>query len=717
MAAKEKVSGQFAEYMPAVLDLSVIPSTHPFWSHVDNGRDIRITKADGVTAVAREIVSIDKTAHTGQIRLFGKFRPDRDSAFYLHYGNSLLFEPSASSTYGKNGAYDPWQKYAGHLDGLTNSTSLSAVGSVLAGAPTLVAGKIGNGEQFGGSDAIGVASIFGLTESGVTVSFWVNLPTASQKGTLVKVGGASDGFAIGVGSGDLATLGNKLVVVFDGKWTLTNGPTIGTGWHHIVLTLRYYDSGNGVIIARIFLDGQFAATNSYPGNNPLAPTGSASSIGSYPSGANKLSAGIVDELEISNQARPDSYIATLYANQSNNAAWWTGIGPEESGNWAPPVAPAVEYTDAAKRVLAEALRVQAACYKKFYDGTDFWCAAPDYVLMFTADAWYFFTGFRSFVTAAHIKNFYEKIVAAQLGGDFPIAILQTDPALAEYRLWWSGMDLAHHHVTMDSNLMIPQLAKRYYDMTGDITSFASRAAAMATALGRVPVDATSKLVHITVGDEFVDWGFHDVIRPSGDVLMGSLLYWKACTDMAALYTANSDAANAATYSGKANDVAANIGSLWNATDGMFRAANGQNNQIDICGSAYAVFLGVATAPQQTAISNYLVANFDLLSYQGFYRQSDKNWTDVYFIGGEIVNQPGAHDDAFWSVANQWIAEAIKLTSPAKAVQMVEEFSRGTEMSRELWPVGGASGGFSDNLESPMGLTAFIEANPTLFQEP
>ena len=356
-----------------------------------------------------------------------------------------------------------------------------------------------------------------------------------------------------------------------------------------------------------------------------------------------------------------------------------------------------------------------------------WNAAVGYApFAYVADTWYAMSGYKAGFTAAQVRHFYENVIADAYLGDFPIAESPNrSGSIGGHTIFYSGADHSQYHVTQDGNLLIPQYARRYYDMTGDISSFAAHATAMTTALGRVPRDATSKLVSIVLGDEYVAWGFHDSTRFTGNYLMGSLLFWKASIDLAYLFTANGDSTSAAIWTGHANDIVANIGLLWNGTEGMFHGADGQNNQVDIIGSAYAAYLGVASAAQQLAISTYLVNHYAAFCgdglpfvYEGFWRQSNADWPYRYIIGGAPIVGPGMGDNGGWSVGNEWIAEAMLLTNPQAAVRMVLDFSVGPDMTMEWWEMWGpgqASSGFTNNLESPMGLIAFIANHPTLFQ--
>lgn len=84
----------------------------------------------------------------------------------------------------------------------------------------------------------------------MSASMWVYLPDTSQKGLFFQVGGsgATDGFALGIGTGDADTNGNTILGLYCGVRWISTGVSFGTGWHHLAMTLDasgfptiYYD--------------------------------------------------------------------------------------------------------------------------------------------------------------------------------------------------------------------------------------------------------------------------------------------------------------------------------------------------------------------------------------------------------------------------------------------------------------------------------------------
>lgn len=132
------------------------------------------------------------------------------------------------------------------------------------------AGLIGNAATPDGADSLDVATVFSLGTTNVSISCWVNLETTSESGTFVKIGdalpagAANDGYLIGVGASTAENSGNDLIILYEGvRWIDTND-LIGTGWHHIVLTL------NGSGHPEAFIDGASVYSDSTGG--PIQPT-------------------------------------------------------------------------------------------------------------------------------------------------------------------------------------------------------------------------------------------------------------------------------------------------------------------------------------------------------------------------------------------------------------------------------------------------------------
>lgn len=102
-----EVSADVSDF-PVYVDLSYLPSG--FFSIVrSDGGDIRVTRSDGTTECAREVVSIDTTAKTGELHFLADFlSSSTDTEFYI-YVNGTNTEPGASTTYGSEAVWPDYE--------------------------------------------------------------------------------------------------------------------------------------------------------------------------------------------------------------------------------------------------------------------------------------------------------------------------------------------------------------------------------------------------------------------------------------------------------------------------------------------------------------------------------------------------------------------------------------------------------------------------------
>jgi hypothetical protein len=195
-----------------------------------------------------------------------------------------------------------------------NGTSVNEAGSISSG-------KYGGAFDFDGvNDRVTIPTTFGIGTTGFTISSWVNLDSASEGGAFVKIGGTSpnQGFAIGVGGTNYDDTGNDLILLYEGiRWIDTND-LIGTGWHHVAMTV---DSSG---YPSAFIDGNLTYSDTTGAG--AAPQQDITYLGGYTgSGAENRHADVtIDEVRIWNISLSaediyEHYISNL--KKINNTAW------------------------------------------------------------------------------------------------------------------------------------------------------------------------------------------------------------------------------------------------------------------------------------------------------------------------------------------------------------------------------------------------------------
>lgn len=164
---------------------------------------------------------------------------------------------------------------------------------------TYVTGKVGdNAADFNGttSKAIYLGNILGgAVITNITMMCWVYISGTSLKGMFIDIGSNPDGsgfntrgFGIGVGNTSADTNGNNLIAIYNAVRWIATGRAIGTGWHHVALTI------NNTSKPTVYLDGFQVYTDT--GTNPtgLSATTPNACVGSTYN--NRFFAGYVDEV-------------------------------------------------------------------------------------------------------------------------------------------------------------------------------------------------------------------------------------------------------------------------------------------------------------------------------------------------------------------------------------------------------------------------------------
>ena len=346
-----KVNGTVANF-PVYVNLDDFPDDF-FDDVLANGADLRVTKSDGITEVAREVLTLSKTANTGEMHFVanGNLTNAANSDYYLYYKNPFATEPAASGTYGKNNVWANNYRAVWHLnesvnnttDGYTDSTSYTNHGTGTSMAVAASTGKLSaKAQEFDGSaDYITVADSISLEPTVLTLSSWVKVGSVMSGSAYVIVKNADPG-SRGTynsysqnhyegGSNDFTddAIQYKGYISNTPRTlaSLLGAPTIPTcpltyDWVNVVHT---YDGST----LKYYRDGILRETASYSGAiwyDPSTgtgcdePPGGDLYIGS--AGAVAYFQGLIDEIRIAGVARDGSWIKTEYNNQSSPSTFY-----------------------------------------------------------------------------------------------------------------------------------------------------------------------------------------------------------------------------------------------------------------------------------------------------------------------------------------------------------------------------------------------------------
>jgi len=319
---------------PLLVDLSDMPAS--FWSTVANGGgDIRVFKADGTTELAREVVSCDTAAETGElwVKYAGTLSGSVDTTIQIH-ADGVKIDYAVTATYGRNNVWSAYSFvfHGGNLfDSAGNGYDLTAKGAATSGD----SGKVGSAFTVGnntGFETTAGTNSFSTTDA-VTTQAWVkrtldngsNATNFQEIAVIWENAASSDSLSWGVGSKD--GLDDVPFAYTDG------GNTQGTvGAAKIPVDSTWYmehvefDLPNDVI--RLTNNG--GAATSVTGYTDNSSGGPVVILGL----TRLLEFGIVGQLdEVRGRVGVlgDSWIATEYNNQSSPGTFYTASAPVATG--------------------------------------------------------------------------------------------------------------------------------------------------------------------------------------------------------------------------------------------------------------------------------------------------------------------------------------------------------------------------------------------------
>lgn len=331
------------EDFPIYINLADLPAD--FHTNVrSDGGDIRVTKSDGKTELAREVVFYSSTTDSGELHFInsGTLSSDTDTDFYIYYGNSNAKGYVASSTYGRNNV---WKDYEAvyHLENGVDSTgngrTLTKQGRVIFATTTQkLAGKYADFGVLGGNSLYRNSDNFGLLHTDPqSWSYWYKLyalPATDTEYQLFAKASQNNG------AGGYGWYQNRYYDNSSNRslhWirmnsssldaTLAESITLATStWYHIAQTF------DGSSINEGWNNGISKGTWDSSGfYNQASDQGFR--LGGYwdPTSKGTLKGGI-DELRLFDGEYPSGWVKTEYNNHNSPNTFYS-VGSQEARNW------------------------------------------------------------------------------------------------------------------------------------------------------------------------------------------------------------------------------------------------------------------------------------------------------------------------------------------------------------------------------------------------
>jgi hypothetical protein len=321
---------------PVYVNLADLGST--FWSGVQSdGRDLRMTTADGVTELPLELVAIDTGSETGELH----FRADTiasstDTVFYMYFDNPAATTRAVDDPLGRNAVWSNGYEAVFHLeesgtgalgeyvDATGNGYDAQGGSGVAGQVPATATGRLGSGQDFENGGGGGTEDFIDLNvalpngfaaAASKSVSAWVNVESFSDTGGVWHMGGNVTGseFTMRKRNGS-------------GLWTAQHddGPnynfTFGaeSQWLHLALdydgsTSRAY--GNGALQAS---EASTLSTADVDGTGVL--------IGRWRTGS--YFDGVIDEVRFASTERSVAWYRAEFVNQATSTDFYATSSAE-----------------------------------------------------------------------------------------------------------------------------------------------------------------------------------------------------------------------------------------------------------------------------------------------------------------------------------------------------------------------------------------------------
>lgn len=301
------------------------------------GADVRVTKSDGTTELAREI-DYNESTDTGELhfKATGTLSSTVDTTFYIYYGNSGASEPAEDATYGSENTWTRYQARYSMKD-LTTSTIRDSTANDndgtkrAANEPVSATGKLGTGQDFDGTNDYitggSGASVDNMLIGAGTFSAWINVDAIGSNGRIVQKRDGSNnngwlffvdatnslgGITVAGGSVDAQSRGADNAITLD-TWQLVHFRFTNSAPREIELFVNGVEISYDIHTGGTTTPGGDAAGTLYIGNDS---TGTPDFDGT------------IDELRLETTALDTSWMVTQYNNQNSPSTFYT-VGSEQ----------------------------------------------------------------------------------------------------------------------------------------------------------------------------------------------------------------------------------------------------------------------------------------------------------------------------------------------------------------------------------------------------
>ncbi len=228
----------------------------------------------------------------------------------------------------------------------------------------------------------------------------------------------------------------------------------------------------------------------------------------------------------------------------------------------------------------------------------------------------------------------------------------------------------------DNPMFAVKVVDQYLRLGGKLSLFREYAGRLERVLDGVTL-SENHLVKDDVGPYV--YGFYDSVSLTGEECFASVLFFDAAVRLSGMLEASGESAKAKSWMDRAGKTRDGLKHLRTGEQGMLLSDTGTNRQVDVWGSAFAVYVGAVRGEQASLISDWLAGNYDSCVRWGHVRHIPRPhywkgpFTDIVYP----AVQPRGHyqNGGYWSVPAPWVAHAIALADRSLAGRMICDLER------------------------------------------
>lgn len=185
------------------------------------------------------------------------------------------------------------------------------------------------------------------------------------------------------------------------------------------------------------------------------------------------------------------------------------------------------------------------------------------------------------------------------------------------------------------------------------------------------------LVFATDEARGINFGFFDTVVHTGDLFFASLLKYRAAGELAELCDAAGFPEKAGQYREQAKRLQAAVLSTFALPNGMFRASTGLSGQIDVWGTAFAVYIGALPPDVERAACDALAVALrkGTIAWRGSIRHvpTDADFSPTSAWEKAYAAKNRYQNGAYWPTPTGWVCFAVARVDAALAQKLAGDY--------------------------------------------